>query len=108
MEYTPNPELEKLRTEKEQNEKKVEQFDHRIQRLENRIKYYQDGERKRRTHRLGTIAGALESIPPGIKELDITEVMELLERTFHKEEIQTLVHRMKINHDSKVRRAKEG
>ena len=38
MEYTPNPELEKLRTEKDQNEKKVEQLDHRIQRLENRIK----------------------------------------------------------------------
>ena len=29
MEYTPNPELEKLRTEKEQNEKKVEQLDHK-------------------------------------------------------------------------------
>ena len=106
MEYTPNPELEKLRTEKEQNEKKVEQLDHRIQRLENRIKYYQDGDRKRRTHRLCTIAGTLESIAPEIKELDITEVMELLEHIFHKEEIQKLVHRMKINHDSKVRRAK--
>jgi len=35
-------------------------------------------------------------------------VMELLEHIFHKEEIQKLVHRMKINHDSKVRRAKEG
>ena len=108
MEYTPNPELEKLRTEKEQNEKQIEQLDHRIQRLENRIKYYQDGERKRRTHRLCTIAGTLESIAPEIKDLDITEVMELLERIFHKEEIQTLVHRMKINHDSKLRGTKEG
>ena len=36
------------------------------------------------------------------------EVMELLEHIFHKEEIQKLVHRMKINHDSKLRRAKEG
>ena len=108
MEYTPNPELEKLRAEKEKNEKQIEQLDHRIQRLENRIKYYQDGERKRRTHRLCTIAGTLESIAPEIKELDITEVMELLEHIFHKEEIQKLVRRMKINHDSKVRRVKEG
>ena len=108
MEYTPNPELERLRAEKEKNEKEIEQLDHRIQRLENRIKYDQDGERKRRTHRLCTIAGTLESIAPEIKELDITEVMELLERIFHKEETQTLVHRMKINHDSKLRRAKEG
>ena len=100
--------LERLKKEKEENEKKVEQLDHRIQRLENRIKYYQDGERKRRTHRLCTIAGTLESIAPEIKELDITEVMELLEHIFHKEEIQKLVHRMKINHDSRVKRAKEG
>ena len=108
MEYTPNPELERLRAEKEKNEKEIEQLTHKITRYENRQTYYEDGERKRRTHRLCTIAGTLESIAPEIKELDITEVMELLERIFHKEEIQTLVHRMKINHDSKVRRAKEG
>ena len=108
MEYTPNPELERLRAEKEKNEKEIERLTHKITRYENRQRYYEDGERKRRTHRLCTIAGTLESIAPEIKELDITEVMELLELIFHKEEIQTLVHRMKINHDSKLRRAKEG
>ena len=108
MEYKPNPELERIRAEKEKNEKEIEQLDHKITRLENRQQYYEDGERKRRTHRLCTIAGTLESIAPEIKELDITEVMELLEHIFHKEGIQKLVHRMKINHDSKVRRAKEG
>ena len=107
MEYTPNPELERLKAEKEKNEKEIEQLDHKIIRLENRQKYYEDGERKRRTHRLCTIAGTLESIAPEIKELDITEVMELLEHIFYKEEIQKLVHRSKINHDSKLRRAKE-
>ena len=108
MEYKPNPELERLKTEKEKNEKEIEQLNHKITRLENRQKYFEDGERKRRTHRLCTIAGTLESIAPEIKELDITEVMELLEHILHNEEIQNLVHRMKINHDSKVRRAKEG
>ena len=108
MEYTPNSELKRLRAEKEKNEKEIERLTHKITRYENRQKYYEDGERKRRTHRLCTIAGTLESIAPEIKELDITEVMELLERIFHKEETQTLVHRMKINHDSKLRRAKEG
>ena len=108
MQYTPNPELERLRAEKEENEKKIEQLDHKIQRLENRMNYYKDADRKKRTHRLCTIAGSLESIAPEIKELDITEVMELLEHIFHKEEIQKLVHRMKINHDSRLRRAKEG
>ena len=108
MEYKPNPELERLKAEKEKNEKEIEQINHKITRLENRQKYFEDGERKRRTHRLCTIAGTLESIVPEIKELDITEVMELLEHIFQKEEIQKLVRRMKINHDSKVRRVKEG
>ena len=91
MEYTPNPELERLRAEKEKNEKEIEQLDHKITRLENRQKYYEDGERKRRTHRLCTIAGTLENIAPEIKEMDITEVMELLEYVFHKEDVQRVV-----------------
>ena len=108
MEYTPNPELERLRAEKEQNEKKIEQLTHKITRYENRQKYYEDGERKRRTHRLCTIAGTLESIAPEIKELDITEVMELLEYVFHKEDVQQAIQRMKKAHDLRNRKAKEG
>ena len=108
MEYTPNPELERLKAEKEKNEKEIEQLNHKITRYENRQKYYEDGERKRRTHRLCTIAGTLESIAPEIKELDITEVMELLEYIFHKEDVQKAVSRMKNAHDFRNRKAKEG
>ena len=108
MENTPNPELERLKAEKEKNEKEIEQLDHKITRLENRQKYYEDGERKRRTHRLCTIAGTLESIAPEIKELDITEVMELLEYVFHKEDVQKAVQRMKNAHDLRNRKTKEG
>ena len=56
MEYTSNPELEKLRAEKEKNEKEIEQLTHKITRLENRQKYFVDGERKRRTHRLWKVS----------------------------------------------------
>ena len=108
MEYTPNPELERLRAEKEKNEKEIEQLTHKITRYENRQKYYEDGERKRRTHRLCTIAGTLESIAPEIKELDVTEVMELLEYVFHKDDVQRAVQRMKNAHDLRNRNAKEG
>ena len=108
MEYKPNPELERLKAEKEKNEKEIEQINHKITRLENRQKYFEDGERKRRTHRLCTIAGTLESIAPEIKELDITEVMELLEYVFHKEDVQKAVQRMKKAHDLRNHRAKEG
>ena len=107
MEYKPNPELERLKAEKEKNEKEIEQLNHKITRLENRQKYFEDGERKRRTHRLCTIAGTLESIVPEIKELDITEVMELLEYVFHKDDVQQAVSRMKKAHDLRNRKAKE-
>ena len=103
MEYTPNPELEKLRAEKEKNEKEIEQLTHKITRLENRQKYFVDGERKRRTHRLCTIAGTLESIAPEIKELDITEVMELLEHIFHMDEVKNAVNRMTTIHHRKAK-----
>lgn len=103
MEYKPNPELEKLRTEKKQNEKKIEQFTNKITRLENRQKYYEDGEHKRRTHRLCTIAETLESIALEIKELDITEVMELLKYVFHKEDVQRAIQRMKNAHDLRAK-----
>ena len=36
MEYTPNPELERLKAEKEKNEREAEQLTHKITRLENR------------------------------------------------------------------------
>ena len=108
MEYKPNPELARLKAEKEKNEKEIEQLDHKITRLENRQKYYEDGERKRRTHRLCTIAGTLESIAPETKELDITEVMELLEYVFHRDDVQRAGQRMKNAHDLRNRKAKEG
>ena len=103
MEYTHNQELERLKKEKEENEKKVEQLDHRIQRLENRIKYYKDVDRKKRTHRLCTVAGTLESIAPAIKELEITEVMELLEHIFHMDEVKNAVNRMTARHRTKAK-----
>jgi len=103
MPYTPNPELERLRAEKEENEKKIEQLDHKIQRLENRMNYYKDADRKKRTHRLCSIAGTLESIAPAIKELEITEVMELLEHIFHMEEVKKAVNRMTTIHRTKAK-----
>ena len=103
MEYTPNQELERLKKEKEEHEKKVEQLDHRIQRLENRIKYYKDADRKKRTHRLCTVAGTLESIAPAIKDLEITEVMELLEHIFHMDEVKNAVNRMTARHRTKTK-----
>ena len=82
--YTHNPELEKLRSEKEAAEKKIEQYRHQIQRLENRKKYYEDGE-----------------------DLTRTEMIELMEYIFGLEEVKRAVSHMAITHISNINRAKE-
>ena len=105
--YTPNPEIEKLRKEKEAAEKKIEQYKHQIQRLENRKKYYEDGERAKRTHRLCNLGGTIESIAPQVKDLTRTEMTELMEYIFGLEEVKRAVSHMAITHISNINRAKE-
>ena len=105
--YTPNPELEKLRREKESAEKKIEQYRHQIQRLENRKKYYEDGERAKRTHRLCNLGGTIESIAPQVKDLTRTEMTELMEYIFGLEEVKRAVSHMAITHISNINRTKE-
>ena len=82
-----NIERDLLQQEYDNNESQLEQLKHQQERLENRIAYYEKGERKKRTHRLCTIAGTLESIAPGIKELTLPEVIELLENIFSYPEV---------------------
>ena len=53
---------------------KLEQCQHKGQRLENRIRYYMEGDRKKRTHRLITRGAAVESLAP--------EVCGMIERAF--------------------------
>lgn len=77
--YQSNPELVKLQQEQASVEQKLQQLQHNQQRLENRKSYYEKANRKKRTHRLCTIAGTMESIAPEIKELTLPEVTNLLE-----------------------------
>ena len=87
-----------LQQEYANNESQLEQLKHQQERLENRIAYYEKGERKKRTHRLCTIAGTLESISPGIKELTLPEVIELLENIFSYPEVKRTVHNWVLLH----------
>ena len=87
-----------LQQEYANNESQLEQLKHQQERLENRIAYYEKGERKKRTHRLCTIAGTLESIAPGIKELTLPEVIELLENIFSDPETKRTVHNWVLLH----------
>lgn len=96
-----------IRSEKEAAEKKIEQYRHQIQRLENRKKYYEDGERAKRTHRLCNLGGTVERFAPQVKDLTRTEMIELMEYIFGLEEVKRAVSHMAITHISNINRAKE-
>lgn len=87
-----------LQQELASNESKLAQLKHQQERLENRITYYEKGERNKRTHRLCTIAGTLESIAPEIKELTLPEVIEVLEIIFSYPEAKSTVHNLALLH----------
>ena len=99
--YQRNSELEKLQQEKVSVEKKLEQLQHNQQRLENRKSYYEKADRKKRTHRLCTIAGTIESIAPEIRELTLPEVNELLEGILEMPDVQRAIHNAVLLHREK-------
>ena len=74
--------LEQLRTEKERAETQLAQEQHKLERLENRKKYLEKGERTKRTHRLCNLGGTIESLAPEVKDLTRTEMTELMEHIF--------------------------
>ena len=59
--YQSSPELLRLHQEQASVEQKLQQLQHNQQRLKNRKSYYEKADRKKRTHRLCTIAGTIES-----------------------------------------------
>ena len=73
---------------------KKEQYEHRGQRLENRIRYYTEGERAKRNHRLITRGAAVESIVPEVKGMSESGFYKLAEQIFSLPEVAALVERM--------------
>lgn len=71
--------------------KELSQTKHRYQRLEQQIKYLQDGERKKRSHRLITRGAAVESVVPAVKSLSEREFYELAQRIFNLPEVEALL-----------------
>ena len=72
-------------------ERELRQTKHRYQRIEQQIKYLQDGERKKRSHRLITRGAAVESIVPAVKGMSEREFYELVERLFDLPEAKALL-----------------
>ena len=101
--------LDQLRAEKERAETQLAQEQHKLERLENRKKYLEKGERTKRTHRLCNLGGTIESLAPEVKDLDLTrtEMTELMEHIFSLSEVQRAVRHMAITHISQANREKE-
>ena len=96
-----NLERDRLRKKVASNEAELEQLQHQQQRLEKRIAYYEKADRKKRTHRLCTIAGTMECIAPELRELTTPEVIELLEQLFELSNVRGAVHNAVLLHREK-------
>ena len=84
---------EELEREYAEATAELEQYQHKGQRLENRIRYYTEGERKKRNHRLITRGGAVESIVPEVRGMSERAFFVLMEQVFSLPEVTALVSR---------------
>ncbi len=89
--------MEKSREEMEKEcaeaNARAEQYQHQVQRLENRIRYYTEGERKKRNHRLITRGADVESVAPEVRGMSQTAFRLLIEEIFSLPEVTALVRR---------------
>ena len=71
--------LDQLRAEKERAETQLAQEKHKLERLENRKKYLEKGERQKRTHRLCNLGGTIESLRlyqcPACADIDLLQIL---------------------------------
>ena len=72
-------------------EKELIQTKHRYQRIEQQIKYLQDGECKKRTRRLIIKGAVVEHIAPAVKDMGKREFYELMQRIFDLPEVKALL-----------------
>ncbi len=84
---------EQLQKELDEANIKLEQYQHRIQRLENRLRYYTEGERKKRNHRLITRGADVESVAPEVCGMSQSTFRILVEQIFSLPEVTALVNR---------------
>ena len=92
------PELE---AEKAENERRITQLQHKKQQLENRITYYEKGDRRKRAHHLITRGAAIESVAPLTKALTETEFYVFAEKALSMPEVKGLLMEA-VNEHNKI------
>ena len=83
--------IPQLETEKAENERKISQLQHKKRQLENRITYYEKGDRRKRAHHLITRGAAIESVAPLAKALTETEFYAFAEKALALPEVKGLL-----------------
>ena len=83
--------IPKLEAEIAENERKLSQLQHKKQQIENRITYYEKGDRRKRAHHLITRGAAIESVAPLTKVLTEIEFYVFAEKVLAVPEIKSLI-----------------
>ena len=83
--------IAELNAEKEKIEQQLTQEQHKKQRLENRIAYYERGDRTKRAHNLIVRSADMESIAPLTKLLTRAEFYAFAEKVFDLPEVKGLL-----------------
>ena len=83
--------IPELKAEIADNERQLAQLRHKQQQLENRITYYEKGDRRKRAHHLITRGAAIESVAPLTKVLTETEFYAFAENALAVPEVKGLL-----------------
>ena len=83
--------IPQLEAEKAENERRLSQLQHKKQQLENRITYYEKGDRCKRAHHLITRGAAIEIVAPLTKVLTETEFYSFAEKALAVPEVKGLL-----------------
>ena len=91
---------ESILKQKEEAELKVQQYQHKIQLLENRKKHLGKKADKQRTHHLCNMGGAIQSISKEADSLTRVEFYSLMEQVFALPAVQELVSQAMQGHEA--------
>ena len=94
--------LDQLRSEKEEAQRKRDQAQRQANRYANQIEYVQKRSRSERTHHLCIIGGAVESVAPIFKDLTESEILFLMGQIFELPQVQTLLWKREVKPDGTV------
>ena len=91
---------ESILKQKEEAELKVQQYEHKIQLLENRKKHLEKKADRKRTHHLCNMGGAIQSISKEADSLTRVEFYSLMEQVFALSAVQELVAKAMQQHET--------